>query len=929
MIDKLAGYKTQVRQLEKQLKELDPSKKADSTKMKEVTELIKNLKDIIREKEEKKEERRKKREEAEKAEPKPAEETPKAEAAAQPTEVIKESAPAPVEEVTKESTVEKLAVDDAVEPVRGKPGSRGTVIRAPGVNGDPLVYIKWNEGPIKEREEYGAYYESDLKKYSEPKPVDTNMIPRENLQQLEADLKSNYERMIKDLEEEHKTALDKGEAVWAARLEQKLADAKKAYAERFGGEKQADQVCYDCQANPRLDCPKCKGTGWIKKADENGSGGTEKLTVTDFTPAHDKDPQEKSIGYGGDRAYGWQTAPKGDESSLPLESAKKCVRCKEKDVLGKDSVFCKDCQKLSDEEEAWVQEQERKNASLNKDSKHTLKIKSLDDAQAECSEGDWHFTGTGPRTKEHIEEQFKKHVHASLNKQAINITIAEKLFVVNPLGKTAEEEYGFDVSLANGNKLFKITAKEDLNQEHLTKIIETELGNKKQAAVYPPCPCGHAETSHKWIPKGTGESFQCSECATGEACLLPEEFQKKGASRCAVCGIEFPSYPEYQKHREEAHGRKEYTPMDPAKKQDIVERFEKEHPKGIIGKLTSNLAFLKKGALVNILTVDKAKKQIKFAALDNSLRGWAPQSKFSAYNIPEAKLVPHENHQDEILGESGNELLVSCPVNSTNVIWRTIEAPPATPESLTLEEAKKKDKIDYSDPKVDWHKVHENIRREIRQLEKEEEGKKESSKECPYCGSSHYIPEENWCPICIRHPEKKEAKVEVKSDSIETAPGGLGNKKPDSDFDAEQLEKGRKVEMEHTTDPEVAKDIAKDHLVEDKDYYKKLELIHPHKDEEVKEAAGFGSVEWQDMMVNRVMEKHKKGIPLDESEQAFAETQAEHIKRMIDEQAKTSEIEDKTAAMPPMPTDPVLADEEYVFDPKTTKWFKQKKTTGY
>lgn len=49
------------------------------------------------------------------------------------------------------------------------------------------------------------------------------------------------------------------------------------------------------------------------------------------------------------------------------------------------------------------------------------------------------------------------------------------------------------------------------------------------------------------------------------------------------------------------------------------------------------------------------------------------------------------------------------------------------------------------------------------------------------------------------------------------------DKRPDSDFDAEQLKVGIKVEMEHTKDPEVAKVIAKDHLSETKDYYKKLD----------------------------------------------------------------------------------------------------------
>lgn len=52
-------------------------------------------------------------------------------------------------------------------------------------------------------------------------------------------------------------------------------------------------------------------------------------------------------------------------------------------------------------------------------------------------------------------------------------------------------------------------------------------------------------------------------------------------------------------------------------------------------------------------------------------------------------------------------------------------------------------------------------------------------------------------------------------------PGGLGDDMPDSAFDAKQLELGIKEELEHTTDKELAKEIAKDHLAEDPQFYAK------------------------------------------------------------------------------------------------------------
>src|ERR1700685_2734525 len=133
MLDKFAGYKTQIRVLEKKLKEMDHSK-LNPAKVKELTEAIQNLKNIVKEKEDKREERRKKKEEAAKAAPA---EAPKAEASTQP-EVVKESAPTPTEEVVKEADVNKFAIDSKVEPIRGTPGSWGSVIREAGVNGDPL-----------------------------------------------------------------------------------------------------------------------------------------------------------------------------------------------------------------------------------------------------------------------------------------------------------------------------------------------------------------------------------------------------------------------------------------------------------------------------------------------------------------------------------------------------------------------------------------------------------------------------------------------------------------------------------------------------------------------------------------------------------------------------------------------------------------------
>lgn len=61
-------------------------------------------------------------------------------------------------------------------------------------------------------------------------------------------------------------------------------------------------------------------------------------------------------------------------------------------------------------------------------------------------------------------------------------------------------------------------------------------------------------------------------------------------------------------------------------------------------------------------------------------------------------------------------------------------------------------------------------------------------------------------------------------------PGGLADHKPDSSFNPKSIRKGIKVEKEHTSNPQVAKEIAKDHLSESSTYYDDLaQMEQPEK----------------------------------------------------------------------------------------------------
>lgn len=69
------------------------------------------------------------------------------------------------------------------------------------------------------------------------------------------------------------------------------------------------------------------------------------------------------------------------------------------------------------------------------------------------------------------------------------------------------------------------------------------------------------------------------------------------------------------------------------------------------------------------------------------------------------------------------------------------------------------------------------------------------------------------------------ASEEFTEDAI---PGGKADGRPDSDFDADALAEGVQVELEHTDDPDMAREIAKDHLAEDPEYYVKLRKVEKH-----------------------------------------------------------------------------------------------------
>ena len=88
--------------------------------------------------------------------------------------------------------------------------------------------------------------------------------------------------------------------------------------------------------------------------------------------------------------------------------------------------------------------------------------------------------------------------------------------------------------------------------------------------------------------------------------------------------------------------------------------------------------------------------------------------------------------------------------------------------------------------------------------------------------------------------EKDEDEGEEKETTNDFLAGGKADDAKNEEFDAEQLRMGQHHELEHTDNPAVAMEIAKDHLREDPLYYTKLkrmeagECDHPEDEAEYK-----------------------------------------------------------------------------------------------
>ena len=115
----------------------------------------------------------------------------------------------------------------------------------------------------------------------------------------------------------------------------------------------------------------------------------------------------------------------------------------------------------------------------------------------------------------------------------------------------------------------------------------------------------------------------------------------------------------------------------------------------------------------------------------------------------------------------------------------------------------------------------------------EEEDKEEESEE-----DDGSMSEEEWDEkLNQARAQRRGEDMEGEKTTDDFLVGGKADDAKDGEFDPGQLRKGQHVELEHTDNPAVALEIAKDHLREDPLYYDKLERMeqgecdHPEDDE--------------------------------------------------------------------------------------------------
>lgn len=680
MIDITAGLATQIRNLERRLKEIDTAKE-NPTKVKEITDVIKDLKEMLKEKMDKKEQRKKIKEEKAKAStppaptPAPAEEvkvesnavTDKVEADPKvaPHVIVPDSlkkhdeivkkvendpkiAPHIISDQEPKADLHKFSIDDKVEPIRGEPGSWGQVMREADVNGDPLVYVKWMEGPIKDKHgEYGGYYQNDLKKKEEAKaPEAVDMTAATD---MKADLENNYRSMLEDLKVEKQNATDQGNHFWAGKLDKKILDLEAKIEEKFGDGR------------------------------ENGSGGTERLTVVDQTPSSSNDITDDQAGKDSNDEYQDMWA-NGDVRDL--ESAKGPAT----------SLFdVKTAPHVVDQLKSFINAPfvNAYPSALGGDQNVSILLTISADPQEKWPNGilqnsrygNFHIYNDG--TVEQFSGAFAgwKQPNRAFRKSRVN-SVEQLVGVLNAF-----------LAKLNTAPAASTEPQPTAPASPLTPLKTSGLVTKRYAlyvggrlAIRTLTRAKAMDICKEKFPKDfAAKNFEIKEEEHKSAFLALTVY--KQAWKAVQVKKEGKSGYDVVDNNDNKVMHIALKDSQELSKEQLEHIVATELEKGFKQAfLREDVANLKKGTKVFILASDK--KKVKVASLEQNIRGWLPTSKLTLIAL-DAQMVQHEDHQDKVLGQSGSETLLDC---ANGPVWVSSETllnenrPPATPESLNMEE---------------------------------------------------------------------------------------------------------------------------------------------------------------------------------------------------------------------------------------------------
>lgn len=754
MIDKLAGLPTQIRQLEKRLKEMDASKVKPAL-VKEITDTIKNLKDMLKEKQDKRDQRKKDKEEkAQEVEAAPVASAPALGATApnavapdqvgqpeatpttpdnakvscplcggmtfpnqaayqqhmefthasdiMPTspnqkldktvasaEVADGSVVMPKEEFIDEhqklvkeleplieehkeqgaelKDVQKEAgpqykLDDSVSPIRGGE-SKGKVMRWDGKPND-LVYVMWDSGPLKDRDVFGGYYPHDLKAEIKP-PVEAAMPEPEPvcdkcvaMQEKHGDLKTNYEALLKDLQEERDIHYTQGNNAWVARLDQKIEDLKNSINEKFG------DISKKAVGGPEL----------IRQINKATSGHGYDSTVYSLTNGR-------------------------FQRNVPLKINETNVRMQQpENGLFELKYPGQDWRPvLQPEFDQWLgqwKEINEKNNQKEGAAENAEELTIMDHTPPRANSGP---DAGGKDTHDEFQDEWAMPAGIELQSKLP----PKKQCELDQLVQQAV--YGYQIGVMDMSKVYQAGEAAYIAGQDVTAAVRAFLdsmvaaGKASKTAALEEQPMKLNVFKRELLATPTKEGYDISH--EGKKLFNIKGKDNKPMSQKQ---LEFCAQIEFTRGMKQA-------------------------------KLVEKIASLEAGSTVFIMAHDKTSRRVKFASLEHGFRGWAPASKF-AYLTKKAEPMRHGDHTDDVLGSSKSAYLCECPQGSGNMKWiqgaelLSSNQPPATPESLgDVEGAVNKD---Y----------------------------KPQAGDCPNCGSSHYDAQKNWCPTCIRSPKKQAAK---------------------------------------------------------------------------------------------------------------------------------------------------------------------------